>query len=117
MSVSVTQPLRRRAIGDGFLTATGSGVLILGVLATSQVAGPAAVYGWAWLLTTMQVTGMWALGKSRPWGWLLGTAAQPVWIAYAVVTSQLGFVPGCLISTVVQLGGYRRAVADHTSSR
>jgi hypothetical protein len=34
---------------------------------------------------------------------------QPGWIAYALMTDQLGFVIGCGISTGVQLSAYLRA--------
>jgi hypothetical protein len=61
-----------------------------------------ALTNWAWLLTALQVLALWAAGTRRWWGWLLGAAVQPPWIAYAVVTAQLGFIPGCAISAVVQ---------------
>jgi len=61
---------------------------------------------WAWLLTLLQVLALWLAGRRCPWGWLLGAGVQPVWIVYALVTSQVGFVPGCLASGVIQLGNY-----------
>jgi hypothetical protein len=63
---------------------------------------------WAWVLTVVQVVALWLAGRRRAWGWLLGAGVQPVWIVYAVVTSQVGFVPGCLASGVVQLRVYLR---------
>jgi hypothetical protein len=61
---------------------------------------------WAWLLTGLQVLGLWAAGRRLWWAWLLGAGVQPVWIVYAVLTSQLGFVPGCLVSAAVQLRNF-----------
>lgn len=58
---------------------------------------------WPWLLTGLQVLALWSAGTGRWWGWLLGGSVQLPWIAYAVVTSQLGFVPGCAISASVQI--------------
>jgi hypothetical protein len=40
---------------------------------------------------------------------MVGSAVQPGWIAYALLTDQLGFVIGCAISTGVQLSAYLRA--------
>jgi hypothetical protein len=57
---------------------------------------------WTWVLTALQVCALWAAGGERRWGWYLGAAVQPAWIAYAFMTGQLGFVPGCLVSGVVQ---------------
>jgi hypothetical protein len=68
----------------------------------------APVY-WTWALTGLQVTAMWVAGRGRAWGWMVGSAVQPGWIAYALLTNQLGFVIGCAISTGVQLSAYLRA--------
>ena len=68
----------------------------------------APVY-WTWALTGLQVTALWVAGRGHAWGWMVGSAVQPGWIAYAVLTDQLGFVIGCAISTGVQLSAYLRA--------
>jgi hypothetical protein len=57
---------------------------------------------WPWLLTGLQVLALWSAGGGRWWGWLLGATVQLPWIAYALVTGQLGFIPGCAVSAVVQ---------------
>ncbi len=61
-----------------------------------------ALSHWPWVLTGLQVLALWSAGARRWWGWLLGAAVQPPWIAYALVTAQLGFIPGCAISAAVQ---------------
>lgn len=58
---------------------------------------------WPWILTGLQVLSLWAAGRRHWWGWLLGGSVQLPWIAYAVVTAQIGFIPGCLISVSIQL--------------
>ena len=68
----------------------------------------APVY-WTWALTGLQVMAMWVAGRGRAWGWMVGSAVQPGWIAYALLTNQLGFVIGCAISAGVQLSAYLRA--------
>jgi hypothetical protein len=64
---------------------------------------------WTWALTGLQVTAMWVAGRGQAWGWMVGSAVQPGWIVYALLTNQLGFIVGCAISTGVQLSAYLRA--------
>ena len=64
---------------------------------------------WTWALTGLQVMALWVAGRGQAWGWMLGSAVQPGWIACALMTDQLGFVIGCAISTGVQLSAYLRA--------
>ena len=64
---------------------------------------------WTWVLTGLQVTALWVAGRGRAWGWIVGSAVQPGWIAYALLTDQLGFIVGCAISTGVQLSAFLRA--------
>ena len=63
---------------------------------------------WSWVLTGLQVFALWGAGTKRRSAWLLGAAVQPPWIAYALLTGQLGFIPGCLISGFVQTYSFLR---------
>lgn len=47
---------------------------------------------WSWLLTAIGVTGLYFAGQKRPWAWLIGLGAQVLWIAYAIVSKQYGFI-------------------------
>lgn len=58
---------------------------------------------WPWLLTGLQVFSLWAAGRRHWWAWLLGGSVQLPWIAYAVMTGQVGFIPGCTVSASVQI--------------
>jgi hypothetical protein len=78
---------------------------------------PGAPLYWSWLLTGLQVLSLWAAGAEYRWGWLLGASVQPPWIAYAVLTDQVGFVPGCVISAAVQLGTFLRGQAPRVGGR
>ena len=75
----------------------------------SELGAPAY---WTWALTSLQVMALWVTGRGHAWGWMVGSAVQPGWIAYALLTDQLGFVIGCAISTVVQLSAYLRATGS-----
>lgn len=66
---------------------------------------------WPWVLTALQVLGLWAAGRGCRVGWLLGGTVQFPWIVYALLTDQLGFIPGCVVSAVVQLTSYAGALA------
>jgi hypothetical protein len=72
---------------------------------------------WPWLLTGLQVLSLWSAGRERWWGWLLGASVQPPWIAYAVMTGQLGFIPGCAFSAGVQWRSYLRGTARAAAIR
>jgi hypothetical protein len=67
-----------------------------------------------WLLTGIQVLALWSAGRGRWWGWLLGGSVQLPWIAYAVVTTQLGFIPGCAVSAAVQTYSFLRRGRSYT---
>lgn len=88
-----------------------SAALCLAVIVSSRTDPSelgAPVY-WTWALTGGQVMALWVTGRGQSWGWMVGSAIQPGWIAYALLTDQLGFVIGCAISTGVQLSAYVRA--------
>lgn len=112
MTVS-PRPLRR--IGTWFCL---SAVMCLAVTASSQVTTSAlgAPVFWTWFLTGLQVTALWVAGRGHGWGWMVGSAVQPGWIAYAILTGQLGFVIGCAISAGVQLASYLRLSAGTGSA-
>lgn len=63
---------------------------------------------WPWVLTGLQVFALWSAGRRQWWGWLLGGSVQVPWIAYALVTGQLGFIPGCAVSASVQIHSFLR---------
>jgi hypothetical protein len=93
------------------LTAGAFASLTLSLAVLTSSGGPEPLGAsplWPWLLTGLQVLALWASGSDRWWGWLFGAAVQPVWIAYAVVTGQLGFLPGCAVSAWVQLQAFLR---------
>lgn len=88
----------------------GSSALVIAITITSiqdQSSLGAPGY-WAWILTGLQVAALRTAATGKDWGWLLGASVQVPWIAYALATAQIGFVPGCLISGAVQAHGYLR---------
>jgi hypothetical protein len=96
------------------LSLATSGVLVATALAGESRLGAPGY--WSWLLTGLQVLALWAAGRKRSWGWLLGAGVQPVWITYAVLTGQIGFIPGCAVSAAVQAYSFLRSAGDQLSS-
>lgn len=84
-------------------------VAVLSATATGTDSDLGAPQYWPWLLTGLQVLALWSAGTRQWWGWLLGASVQPPWIAYAVLTGQFGFIPGCAISAAVQTYSFLHA--------
>lgn len=52
---------------------------------------------WSWILTLFGVSAMYMAGKNNKWGWVLGIFSQVLWIAFAIVTYQYGFIIASLL--------------------
>jgi hypothetical protein len=63
---------------------------------------------WSWVLTAIGVTGLFLAGSHRRAGWVIGLGAQGLWITYAVVTRQYGFVASAFAYGWVYLRNYRK---------
>lgn len=62
---------------------------------------------WSWTLAAIGVTGLY-LTTRRDWrGYLIGAAVQALWIAYAIVTTQWGFIGSALVYGAVNVIGLR----------
>ena len=58
---------------------------------------------WSWVLTGITCTGLWLAGTPR-WrrlGWGISLANEGLWITYALITQQWGFVLGALVFAAV----------------
>jgi hypothetical protein len=106
---------RRQVMGPIVLSIGMTLILVL-TSSTTETRLGAPLY-WSWLLTGLQVLALWAAGAEYRWGWLLGASVQPAWIAYAVLTDQVGFVPGCAVSAAVQLCSFLRGQAPRVGGR
>lgn len=101
-----TAPGRVGLLGLLGLSLAITGLLVLSAWGEETPLGAPGY--WTWLLTGLQVFALRGAGTKQWWGWLLGAAVQPPWIAYALLTGQLGFIPGCVISGVVQTYSFVR---------
>lgn len=107
----ITADRRHLRLAAGLALSAGVSLLVVISSWTTDSRLGAPLY-WAWILTGLQVIALWAAGRRRWWAWLLGGGVQPVWIVYAILTGQLGFVLGCVVSAVVQLRNYLKQDVD-----
>ena len=61
---------------------------------------------WSWVLAVIGVAGIYFVGKKTLWGWLVLLFNETLWIAYAVVTKQYGFIISALAYAVVYVNSY-----------
>jgi nicotinamide riboside transporter PnuC len=47
---------------------------------------------WSVGLAVIGIVGIWLAGRRNLWGWAIGLAAQVLWIVFALVTGQYGFI-------------------------
>lgn len=47
---------------------------------------------WSFVLAAVGIAGIYLAGRKSKWGWGLGLAAQVLWLVFAVVTAQYGFI-------------------------
>jgi hypothetical protein len=109
IAVPVLGPDGARIAGAAVASLIFSAVVVATALDNDTSLG--APHFWPWLLTGLQVLALWSAGAGRWWGWLLGCSVQLPWIAYAIMTTQYGFIPGCAASATVQLLSYARQPA------
>ena len=56
-----------------------------------------APWYWSWILTAIGVFGLYIASRKLAWGFLVGLAAQVLWVVYAVATEQYGFIVSALL--------------------
>lgn len=59
---------------------------------------------WSWVLTAVGVAGLYVARRGVWWSWLIGLAAQGLWVAYALATGQPGFLLSALAYGTVYAG-------------
>jgi hypothetical protein len=61
---------------------------------------------WSWLLVAIGVTGIFFVGRKTIWGWLILCVNECLWIVYAVMTDQYGFIVGAIIYGIVYVKSF-----------
>jgi hypothetical protein len=61
---------------------------------------------WSWLLAVLGVSGMYFVGKKTVWGWLVLLANEAIWVIYALITQQYGFIAMAVAYAYVYINSY-----------
>lgn len=61
---------------------------------------------WSWILAAIGVTGIFFVGRKTIWGWLILFINECLWIAYAIVTKQYGFIVAAIAYMIVYIRSF-----------
>jgi hypothetical protein len=61
---------------------------------------------WSWALAVVGVVGIYFVGKKTLWGWFVLLFNENLWIVYAVVTQQYGFIVSAIAYAAVYIKSY-----------
>lgn len=63
---------------------------------------------WSWILTSIGIIGLYLVGKHSLWGWVIGAGVQFLWLTYAIVTRQWGFLVSAFAYGSINIRNYMR---------
>jgi nicotinamide riboside transporter PnuC len=61
---------------------------------------------WSFILSGLAVLGLYFTGKKKPIGWLIGLFNSGLWVIYAIVTAQYGFMLSTVFFVIIQAKSY-----------
>jgi hypothetical protein len=61
---------------------------------------------WSWVLAIIGVTGIFFVGRKTIWGWWVLLFNEALWIAYALITKQYGFIASAIAYAAVYIRSY-----------
>jgi hypothetical protein len=56
---------------------------------------------WSWILSCVGGFGIYLAGKKDWRGWAVGILSETLWLAYAIITKQYGFVFGSVLYSTI----------------
>lgn len=62
---------------------------------------------WSFILSGIAVLSLYLTGKKNPIGWLVGLFNSALWVVYAIVSEQYGFMLSTVFFVIVQIKSYR----------
>lgn len=63
---------------------------------------------WSYALAAIGILGIYLAGRRNIWGWVVGFAAQALWIIYALATHQPGFIVSAIAYGAVYARNWHR---------
>jgi len=67
---------------------------------------------WSWALAVVGVVGIYFVGRKTLWGWFVLLFNETLWVVYAVVTQQYGFIVSAIAYAIVYISAYRNWKKD-----
>jgi hypothetical protein len=61
---------------------------------------------WSWILAVIGVAGIYFVGRKDKWGWFVLLFNECLWITYALITNQYGFIFSALAYAIVYIRSY-----------
>ena len=61
---------------------------------------------WSWLLAIIGVTGIFFVGRKTIWGWWVLLFNEVLWVTYALITDQYGFILSAIAYGIVYVKSY-----------
>jgi hypothetical protein len=61
---------------------------------------------WSYVLAVIGVAGIFFVGRKTVWGWLVLLFNEVLWIAYALITNQYGFILSAIAYAIVYIKSY-----------
>lgn len=68
---------------------------------------------WSISLALIGIIGMHIAGKKSQWGWFIGLSAQVLWVIFAIVTNQYGFILSALAYGSVYWNNWSKWRKEH----
>jgi len=63
---------------------------------------------WSWILTVPQLFAYWQIGNLQRWAWLVAFAVDVLWVVYALLTAQYGFMTSAVAFGLLALRNWWR---------
>jgi hypothetical protein len=61
---------------------------------------------WSYILAAIGVAGIFFVGRKTIWGWLILLFNEVLWITYALLTDQYGFILSAIAYGIVYIRSY-----------
>ena len=61
---------------------------------------------WSYLLAVIGVAGIYFVGRKTIWGWFVLLFNEVLWIAYAIITQQYGFIFSAIAYAIIYIRSY-----------
>jgi nicotinamide riboside transporter PnuC len=61
---------------------------------------------WSYVLAVIGVTGIFFVGRKTIWGWHILLVNEALWITYAIITKQYGFILSAIAYAAVYIRSY-----------